>query len=153
MKKHLIAAAAIAAFAGLSLAQQPAAPAGGPAPKPAAPPAFIPTETLELVKPVDPKKKKPAAKTISVTGTITSMNTLMNTLTLEDDNNMNMTFNVDVKVIETFKVDDRVTVKLKGGKVISVLPVKDFLGNKVVVHRSSGVPAAAMPMPPIPGKK
>jgi len=114
MKKYLIAAVTLAAFTGMSFAQQPAAPA-----KPAEAPK------MEAPKAVKKEMKKETVKMETVTGAISAIDTGANTITVKDEKGMDKVIAVDAKKAAALKVGDKVTVKMKGDKVVSIKPVRE----------------------------
>ena len=125
MKKYIIAAVTFAAFYGLSFAQQ------------TTPAANIPSETPKMEAPKAAPKaaakkemKKEAAKMETVAGDITAIDTVANTFTVKDEKGMDKVITVDAKKIATLKVGEKVTVKMKDSKVVSVKPVREHKGKK-----------------------
>ncbi len=116
MKKYIIAAVTIAAFAGMSFAQEPAAPAQKPAeaPKMAAPKAV----------------RKEVVKMDTVNGAITAIDAVGNTLTVKDEKGMDKTLTIDARKLAALKVGDNVKIKAKDNKVVIIKSIKEHKGKK-----------------------
>ena len=116
MKKYLLAIVTIAAFAGMSFAQAPAAPAQKPAeaPKMAAPKAA----------------KHEVVKMDTVNGAITAIDAVANTITVKDEKGLDKTLTIDAKKLATLKVGDNVKIKAKDNKVMMIKTIKEHKGKK-----------------------
>ncbi|HAH32161.1 MAG TPA: hypothetical protein DCL44_07600 [Elusimicrobia bacterium] len=101
MKKSILAAITLIAFAGLSFAQAPAA-----------------APTVDAPKAVKPAPVRPHAIKVEVMmGAITAVDTVNNTITLKDAKTaVEKTIGVDAKKIADFKVGAEVKVKIQGDK-------------------------------------
>ena len=108
MKKSMLAAVTLIAFAGLSFAQAPVAET-----TPAAAPKV---EAPKAVKPAV-KKHAPAPKAEIMMGEITAVDTVNNTITVKDKKTAaEKTIGIDAKKIDGFKVGEAVKVKTQGDK-------------------------------------
>ena len=120
MKKYIIAAVTLAAFTGLSFAQ-PAAPAQN-------------TEAPKMEAPKAEKKaahKAEAKKMDVVTGAITAIDTVANTITVKDAKGLDKVLTVDAAKIATLKVGEIVKIKVKDNKAEMIKTIKKHEGKKV----------------------
>lgn len=123
MKKSMLAAVALIAFAGLSFAQAPAA-------TPAAAPKM---EAPKAVKPAVIKKQAPKAEVMM--GEITAVDTVKNEITVKDKKTaVEKTIGVDAKRIAGFKVGDEVKVTTRGDKT-DVKAIKKHEAKKAVAKK------------------
>jgi len=123
MKKYLISAATLAAFASLSFAQAPA-PAAAPA---AAEPMKM--ETPKVVKKAARPAKKEVKRAEIVTGNITVIDTATNAVTVQDEKGMDKVLTVDAMKIADLKVGQHVKATIKDGKA-TVKIIKKHEGRK-----------------------
>jgi hypothetical protein len=122
MKKYLIAAVTVAAFAGMSFAQAPAAPAQKPADAPK-------VEAPKAVKKAAPKHE--VVKLDTVNGAITAIDAVANTITVTDEKAVAKVLTIDAKKLATLKVGDNVKIKAKDNKVVVIKTIKEHKGKKV----------------------
>ena len=115
MKKYLLAIVTIAAFAGMSFAQAPAAPAQKPA---------------EAPKMAAPKAVKEVVKMDAVNGAITAIDAVANTITVKDEKGMDKVLGIDAKKLATLKVGDNVKIKAKDNKVMMIKTIKEHKTKK-----------------------
>ena len=133
MKKSMLAAVTLIAFAGLSFAQAPATEA-----TPAAAPKV---EAPKAVKPAV-KKHAPAPKAEIMMGEITAVDTVNNTITVKDKKTAaEKTIGVDAKKIAGFKVGEEVKVTTRGEKT-DVKVINKHEGKRVPAKKN------APPAPP-----
>jgi hypothetical protein len=105
MKKSMLAAVTLVAFAGFSFAQAPVA----------TPPVAAPAATPAAAKPAAVKKHAPKAEVMM--GEITAVDTVKNEITVKDKKTaVEKTIGIDAKKIAGFKVGDEVKVTTRGEK-------------------------------------
>ncbi|MCX5785065.1 MAG: hypothetical protein NTX59_05205 [Elusimicrobia bacterium] len=145
MKKSMLAAVTLIAFAGLSFAQ---APAAAPVAAPAAAPKV---EAPKAVKPAV-RKHVPAPKAEIMMGEITAVDTVKNEITVKDKKTaVEKTIGVDVKKIAGFKVGEEVKVKTQGDKT-DVKVIKKHEGKHMGKHEGKKPEAPVAPAAAAAGK-
>ena len=132
MKKSMLAAVTLMAFAGLSFAQAPEA-------TPAATPAAIPAAAPKMGAPKAAKPavvKKHAPKPEIIMGEITAVDTVKNEITVKDKKTAaEKTIGIDAKKIAGFKVGDEVKVTTRGDKT-DVKAIKKPVAKKAPVKKA-----------------
>ena len=143
MKKSMIAAVTLIAFAGLSFAQAPAPEA--------APVAAPKVEATKAVKPAV-RKHAPAPKAEITMGEITAVDATANTITVKDKKTaVEKTISIDAKKIAGFKVGEEVKVKTQGDKT-DVKVIKKHEGKHMGKHEGKKADAPVAPAAPAAGK-
>lgn len=114
MKKYILAAVTLAAFTGMSFAQQNPAPAAAPAAAPA--------------KVEKPAAKKEVKKVETVTGDITAIDAVTNEITVKDAKGVEKKFMVEAAKLAGLSQGEKVKVTVKDGKA-TVKSIKKHEGK------------------------
>jgi len=115
--KYILTIVTLATFAGMSFAQQPA-PAAAP-------------KAAEPMKMEAPKAaKKDIKKAEFVTGAISAIDTVANSITVKNEKGMDRVLSVDAAKIATLKVGENVKIKVKDNKAEMIKTIKKHEGKK-----------------------
>ena len=132
MKKYILAIVTLAAFTGMSFAQQQ-----NPV---EAPKASEPVKVEAPKKAEAPKAEKKAAKKEMkkmevVTGSISAIDTTKNEITVKDEKGMDKVLSVDAAKIATLKVGENVKIKVKDNKAEMIKIIKKHEAKKTEVKK------------------
>jgi len=123
MKKYILAAVTLAAFSGLSFAQQNPAPAAAPAAAPA-----------KMEKPA--AKHAPKAKVEIFNGDISAIDTAANAVTVKDAKGVEKKFSLEAAQVAGLSQGEKVKITVKEGKT-TVKVIKTHEGK----HQGKKAPA------------
>ncbi len=136
--KYVLAIATLAAFTGMSFAQNQAAPAAAPA-------AVAAPAPVKAEKPAPRKEMKKAEVTV---GEIASIDTAKNEITVKNGKGETKTFAVEASKIGTLSQGEKVKVVVKDGKT-NVKAIKEHMGKhegkKAAHHKKPEAPKQEAP--------